>query len=53
MTAARIPCADGLRQHEDKVDRLEIEIVFRERKDYVFKVVKFYNAYRTIYPDQG
>jgi soluble lytic murein transglycosylase len=32
------------------VDRLVIEIAKRETKDYVFKVINFYNAYQAIYP---
>jgi len=41
------------RARSDEVDRLVIEMVKRETKDYVFKVVNFYNAYRAIYPNQG
>jgi peptidoglycan lytic transglycosylase len=32
------------------VDRLVIEMAKRETKDYVFKVINFYNAYQSIYP---
>jgi soluble lytic murein transglycosylase len=32
------------------VDRLVIEMAKKETKDYVFKVINFYNAYRAIYP---
>lgn len=39
------------RAQSDEVDRLVIEMVKRETKDYVFKVVNFYNAYRAIYPN--
>lgn len=39
------------RARSDEVDRLVIEMVKRETKDYVFKVVNFYNAYRAIYPN--
>jgi soluble lytic murein transglycosylase len=39
------------RSRSDEVDRLVIEVVKRETKDYVFKVVNFYNAYRAIYPN--
>jgi soluble lytic murein transglycosylase len=38
------------RARSNEVDRLVIEMVKRETKDYVFKVVNFYNAYRAIYP---
>lgn len=38
------------RARSDEVDRLAPEMVKRETKDYVFKVVNFYNAYRAIYP---
>jgi peptidoglycan lytic transglycosylase len=38
------------RAASDDVDRLVIEIAKRETKDYVFKVVNFYNAYQAIYP---
>jgi len=40
------------RARSNDVDRLVIEMVKRESKDYVFKVINFYNAYRAIYPDQ-
>ncbi len=40
------------RARSNDVDRLVIEMVKRETKDYVFKVINFYNAYRAIYPDQ-
>ncbi|MDX2031892.1 MAG: transglycosylase SLT domain-containing protein [Blastocatellia bacterium] len=39
-----------LRARSNEVDRLVIEIAKRETKDYVFKVLNFYNAYRIIYP---
>ncbi|MFN0086289.1 MAG: transglycosylase SLT domain-containing protein [Blastocatellia bacterium] len=39
-----------LRARSNEVDRLVIEIAKRETKDYVFKVMNFYNAYRIIYP---
>jgi soluble lytic murein transglycosylase len=32
-----------------EIDRLVIEVAKRETKDYVFKVMNFYNAYRSIY----
>ncbi len=38
------------RSRSNEVDRLVIEVAKRESKDYVFKVVNFYNAYRAIYP---
>jgi soluble lytic murein transglycosylase len=38
------------RAKSDDVDRLVIEIAKAQTKDYVFKVVNFYNAYRAIYP---
>ncbi|MGH9753863.1 MAG: transglycosylase SLT domain-containing protein, partial [Blastocatellia bacterium] len=38
------------RAGSDDVDRFVIEIAKRETKDYVFKVINFYNAYRAIYP---
>jgi soluble lytic murein transglycosylase len=38
------------RAGSDDVDRLVIEIAKRETKDYVFKVINFYNAYQAIYP---
>ncbi|HEV2663525.1 MAG TPA: transglycosylase SLT domain-containing protein [Blastocatellia bacterium] len=38
------------RAASDDVDRLVIEIATRETKDYVFKVINFYNAYQSIYP---
>jgi soluble lytic murein transglycosylase len=38
------------RAKSDDVDRLVIEIAKKESKDYAFKVVNFYNAYRAIYP---
>jgi soluble lytic murein transglycosylase len=38
------------RAKSEDVDRLVIEIAKKESKDYVFKVVNFYNAYREIYP---
>jgi soluble lytic murein transglycosylase len=34
------------------VDRMVIETGKKETKDYVFKVINFYNAYRAIYPSQ-
>ncbi len=37
------------RAASDDVDRLVIEIAKRETKDYVFKVINFYNAYQAIY----
>ncbi len=40
------------RSRSNEVDRLVIEVAKRESKDYVFKVVNFYNAYRAIYPNQ-
>jgi len=40
------------RARSKDVDRLVIETVKRETKDYVFKVINFYNAYRAIYPNQ-
>lgn len=40
------------RARSKAVDRLVIEMVKRETKDYVFKVTNFYNAYRAIYPNQ-
>jgi len=39
-------------RRSNEVDRLVSEMVMRETKDYVFQVVKFHIAYRTIYPDQ-
>lgn len=39
------------RSRSNEVDRLVIEVAKRESKDYVFKVVNFYNAYRAIYPN--
>lgn len=39
-----------LRARNNEVDRLVIEVAKRETKDYVFKVLNFYNAYRIIYP---
>ncbi len=36
-----------------EVERLVIETGKRETKDYVFKVMNFYNAYRAIYPSQA
>ncbi len=41
------------RSRSNEVDRLVIELVKRETKDYVFKVVNFYNAYRAIYPNSA
>ncbi|HEU0177268.1 MAG TPA: transglycosylase SLT domain-containing protein [Blastocatellia bacterium] len=38
------------RAGNDDVDRLVIEIAKAQTKDYVFKVVNFYNAYQAIYP---
>lgn len=38
------------RAGSNDVDRLVIEIAKRETKDYVFKVINFYNAYQAIYP---
>ncbi len=38
------------RAGSDDVDRMVIEIAKRETKDYVFKVINFYNAYQAIYP---
>jgi soluble lytic murein transglycosylase len=38
------------RAGDNDVDRLVIEIAKRETKDYVFKVINFYNAYQAIYP---
>jgi soluble lytic murein transglycosylase len=38
------------RAKSDDVDRLVIEIAKSQTKDYAFKVVNFYNAYRAIYP---
>ncbi|HEY8459030.1 MAG TPA: transglycosylase SLT domain-containing protein, partial [Blastocatellia bacterium] len=38
------------RAKSDDVDRLVIEIAKSQSKDYVFKVVNFYNAYLAIYP---
>jgi tetratricopeptide (TPR) repeat protein len=38
------------RSKSGDVDRLVIEIAKAQSKDYVFKVVNFYNAYRAIYP---
>ncbi len=40
------------RARSKAVDRLVIEMVKRETKDYVFKVTNFYDAYRAIYPNQ-
>ncbi len=40
------------RAQSDDVDRLVIEMGKKETKDYVFKVINFYNAYRAIYPSQ-
>jgi soluble lytic murein transglycosylase-like protein len=37
------------RARSPEVDRLVIEVLKRETKDYVFKVMNFYSAYRTIY----
>jgi soluble lytic murein transglycosylase len=39
------------RSRSRDVDRLVIEVAKRETKDYVFKVMNFYNAYRVIYPN--
>ncbi len=39
------------RSQSSEIDRLVIEVVKRETKDYVFKVVNFHNAYRLIYPN--
>jgi peptidoglycan lytic transglycosylase len=39
------------RAQSDDVDRLVIEIAKSQTKDYVFKVVNFYNAYKAIYPN--
>jgi soluble lytic murein transglycosylase len=38
------------RSGSDDVDRLVIEVAKLQTKDYVFKVVNFYNAYQAIYP---
>jgi soluble lytic murein transglycosylase len=38
------------RAASDDVDRLVIEMAKRETKDYVFKVINFYNAYQAVYP---
>ncbi|HEY7180129.1 MAG TPA: tetratricopeptide repeat protein [Blastocatellia bacterium] len=38
------------RAKSDDVDRLVIEIAKAQSKDYVFKVVNFYDTYRVIYP---
>jgi TolA-binding protein len=38
------------RARSNDVDRLVIEMVKRETKDYVFKVINFYHAYQAIYP---
>ncbi|MGE0130720.1 MAG: transglycosylase SLT domain-containing protein [Blastocatellales bacterium] len=40
------------RARSNEVDRLVIEMAKRETKDYVFKVVNFYNAYQAIYPNR-
>jgi soluble lytic murein transglycosylase len=39
------------RSRSNEVDRLVIELAKRETKDYVFKVINFYQAYRVIYPN--
>jgi soluble lytic murein transglycosylase len=38
------------RAGSDDVDRLVIEIAKLQTKDYVFKVINFYNAYQAIHP---
>jgi soluble lytic murein transglycosylase len=40
------------RARSKEVDRLVIEIAKRETKDYIFKVMNNYNAYRTIYANR-
>ena len=38
------------RARSSEVDRLVIEVLKRESKDYVFKVMNFYDAYQRLYP---
>jgi soluble lytic murein transglycosylase len=38
------------RARSSEVDRLVIEVLKRETKDYVFKVMNFYSAYQKLYP---
>ncbi len=40
------------RAKSPEVDRLVIEVLKRETKDYVFKVMNFYEAYRMVYPNE-
>jgi soluble lytic murein transglycosylase len=41
------------RAKSNDVDRMVIETGKKETKDYIFKVVNFYDAYRAIYPNRG
>jgi soluble lytic murein transglycosylase len=55
VAAAYNGSEDSVRRWVDRarsrdVDRLVIEMAKKETKDYVFKVINFYNAYQAIYP---
>jgi tetratricopeptide (TPR) repeat protein len=41
------------RARSTESDRLVIEVLKRETKEYVFKVMNFYDAYRAIYPNDA
>jgi soluble lytic murein transglycosylase len=40
------------RAQSPEIDRFVIEILKRETKDYVFKVMNYYEAYRKLYPEK-
>jgi tetratricopeptide (TPR) repeat protein len=40
------------RARSSEADRLVIEVLKRETKDYLFKVMNYYAAYQTIYPNE-
>ncbi len=40
------------RARSTEADRLVIEVLKRETKDYLFKVMNYYAAYQTIYPNE-
>jgi soluble lytic murein transglycosylase len=41
------------RAKSPEIDRFVIEILKRETKDYVFKVMNYYEAYKIIYPNEN
>lgn len=40
------------RARSPEIDRFVIEVLKRETKDYVFKVMNYYEAYRKLYPEK-